>query len=230
MSHTLRYETLNEGRKFMLKRAVSVLVFAAFLALPVLAAAEIGVYVAPRFLVGLQDTGELSNAGELLDQHSSVVFGGALAVGYNLAPAFNLPIRAEVEYALRTNSEGEKKNDFSGGEEKFIHKMNLSTLFLNAYYDIGTGTAFTPFVGVGVGAAFRWDGTDYKETGVPTSSWSDNATSFAANVGVGVSYAVTESIAADLGYRFIYVTERDYNGFKSSPYINEVYLGARIGF
>jgi opacity protein-like surface antigen len=217
---------LTKEGSFM-KRAVCLFVFAAFFALPALAAAEgIGVYVAPRFLVGFQDTGEISGGGSLLEQHSSVVVGGALAVGYNLAPKFSIPIRAELEYGLRTNSEGEKKDDFTG--RKYTHKMNLSTLFLNAYYDIGTGTAFTPFVGLGVGAAFSWDGTTYKETGSATESWSDNTTTFAANVGVGVSYAFTSSIAADLGYRFIYVTERE--DVKSSPYINEVYLGARITF
>jgi len=226
----------------MMKRVIACLVFAAFCALPALAAAEVGgVYIAPRFLVGFQNAGLYNVEMGPEDSFSSTnktVFGGALAVGYNFAPSFRLPFRAELELALRTNSEDKK--EVNGTEFKV--KTNLSTIFINAYYDIDTGTAFTPFLGVGIGMTSGWVGAS--ETGDdPTGgtygvSGDNTSTSLAYNVGLGVSYAFTENVAADLGYRFIGAGYHDGKisspsaemKFDTVPYIHELYLGARISF
>jgi opacity protein-like surface antigen len=228
-----------------MKRGILCLVLAAFFALPALAAAEVnGVYIAPRFLVGIQDSGSISTSDGFSDafsQHSQAVFGGALAVGYNFAPKFKLPIRAELEYALRSNSQNKKDGSFDDGgpvnwETK--HTLNISTLFVNAYFDFNTGTAFTPYIGAGAGMAFNYTGAK-GEVSVPGAgavslSADQYDTTFAWNVGAGLSYAFTENIAADLGYRFVSTGYREVEkmGIKvgSAPYIHEFYLGARFTF
>jgi len=222
-----------------------------FFALPAPAAAEVhGVYIAPKFLLGIQDSGQLSRSGtritgpginiEMFDQHSQAVFGGALAVGYNFAPKCNIPIRAEIEYALRSNSGNSKDgNVLSLANWSTKHTLNISTLFLNAYFDINTGTAFTPYIGGGLGMAFNYTGVKFEVStaaGVPLANFSKNRydTTFAWNVGAGISYAFTENVSADLGYRFISTGYREVElqGMKigSSPYIHEFYLGARFTF
>jgi opacity protein-like surface antigen len=76
-------------------------------------------------------------------------------------------------------------------------------------------------------------------SGVPSSiSRSRHDTTFAWNLGAGLSYAFTENVAADLGYRFIHTNHRELKAnwgdgqtkVGSSPYINEFYLGGRFTF
>ncbi|MCL1985583.1 MAG: outer membrane beta-barrel protein [Betaproteobacteria bacterium] len=220
-----------------MKRTILCCMFAAFFALPALAAAEVnGVYIAPRFLLGIQNSGDFSRTGVpsgSFGQYSQAVVGGALAAGYNFAPKFDLPIRAELEYALRTNSSDSK----DGAWLSTKHTMNISTLFLNGYFDINTGTPLTPYVGAGLGMAFNYTGVTARAMGPGYSSnvyVDDRSTSFAWNVGLGLSYAFTENIAADLGYRFIGAGYRELSEWNmkvgSSPYINEFYAGARFTF
>ena len=230
-----------------MKRTILCFVLAAFFALPALAAAEVnGVYIAPKFLLGIQDSGGLSKSPDIIDggfsQHSQVVFGGALAVGYNFAPKWNIPIRAEIEYALRSNSSNSKDGSLIGGRGNFNwqtkHTLNVSTLFLNAYFDIATGTAFTPYIGGGLGMAFNYTSVKAEVLGRTLADKSRYDTTFAWNVGAGLAYAFTENISADLGYRFIGTGYREVKGdfmglhatVGSAPYIHEFYLGARFTF
>ena len=111
--------TIAKGRHKFMKRSIFCIVLMASLAIPALATAEVqGVYIAPRFLLGIQDTGLLSRNGvrdddgrEMFNQHSRAVFGGALAVGFNFAQKFNVPLRTEIEFALRSNSSNSKDGE-----------------------------------------------------------------------------------------------------------------------
>ena len=64
---------------------------------------------------------------------------------------------------------------------------------LNAYYDIDTGTKFTPYVGAGIGMA-RLKAKIDDET-----DFSKSKTTFAWQVGAGISYAMTENVSLDAG-------------------------------
>ena len=122
-------------------------------------------------------------------------------MGYNFAHKFNVPIRTEIEFALRSNASN--TNDGSDGGVGWNTKQttNLSTLFFNAYFDINTGTPITPYIGGGLGMAFNYfefnaeasDGVRYE-----SKSRSRHDTTFAWNVGAGVSYAFSENVSADL--------------------------------
>ena len=220
-----------------MKRGIVCFVLAAFFALPALAAAEVnGVYVAPRFLVGIQDSGQLYRtniSSDFFSQHSWAVFGGALALGYNFSPKLHVPIRAEVEYALRTNSWNDKDGRDVGVAWSTKHTLNISTLFFNAYFDIPTGTPFTPYLGGGVGMAFNYTGIKGEALGASVSR-DRYDTTFAWNAGGGLSYAFTENVSADLGYRFIgtgyHEIKEGGSKLGSAPYINEFYLGGRFTF
>ena len=229
-----------------MKRHVLCFALAAILVLPAFAAAEVqGVYIAPKFLLGIQESGQLStkNLGDHdakpFKQHSQAVFGGALAVGYNFGPKFNVPIRTEFEYALRSNSWRDRDGFIDGDRWSSKHSLNISTLFFNAYVDIPTGTPFTPYIGGGLGLGFNYTGMRV-ETGDGRVSWDQYNATFAWNAGGGVAYAFTENVSADIGYRFTGASYREIartppgGGDKcklgSSPYINEFYLGARFTF
>jgi outer membrane immunogenic protein len=127
------------------------------------------------------------------------VFGGS--IGYNFAD-MGLPVRAEVEYL---HHEGFKYSATNSTTGVFNNKVdNIHTVFANFYYDIKTGTAFTPYVGAGLGVA--WLDQKYSSTFTGWTAATDNGsksfTNFAWNLGAGVGYSVTDNIILDLGYRY----------------------------
>jgi len=219
------------------------LTLAIFFSMSTFAAAEVyGVYFTPKFLVGIQSTGDFTKSnllGASFDRYSQAVFGGALAAGYNFAPKFNVPIRTELEFALRSSTSNSKSGGGWASSYSTKYLSNISTLFLNAYFDIDTGTPFTPFVGGGLGMSFNYtEASGNVAMAVPgwgnaafRTSGDDRSTCFAWNVGAGVAYSFTENLAAELGYRFIGAGYREINGaLGNSPYINEFYTGLRVSF
>ena len=96
-------------------------------------------------------------------------------------------------------------------------KVNLRTesILVNAYWDINTCSRFTPYVSAGAGLAklnFRAKTEDMVMKANPSN--------FAWQVGAGVSYAATDSIDVDLGYRYVDT---------GAAYIMKQYAGGRQG-
>ena len=221
-----------------MKRIIAALALVLTLALPGLAAAEgTGMYLAPKFLMSIQDTGRVERssalAGTGVDDYSQFTLGGALALGYDFWPQQMLPLRAEIEFALRGNSEKSWDSHFDGDSISTKGLWNTSTLFLNLYYDIQTDTPFVPYIGAGAGLAFNYVEYTVHSDGFGGSA-SENFTNFAWNVGAGVAYNFNENFAVDLGYRFMMMgyNEVSSNGLKISnqPYNNEFMLGLRFTF
>lgn len=80
-----------------MRRVIAALALVFTLALPGLAAAEgTGMYLAPKFLMSIQDTGKMERsyglAGSGLDEYSQFTLGGALALGYDFWPQQMLPL------------------------------------------------------------------------------------------------------------------------------------------
>ncbi len=211
-----------------MKTRLALLCLALFLLLPCNApAAEYGVYLAPKFIYAHTLLAPLKLSAELTGSPSSSAsgtksddaFGGALALGYNFDTRFNVPVRAEIEYAVYSQVKGKTSGsgqidiftDFYGAKQE----LKIQTLFLNAYFDIKTGTAFTPWLGAGVGMAFvhsrssayyDFDYGRYRSL-FEGSEASQNTTNFAWNVGAGIGWKVAESLTVDLGYRFVSLGE-----------------------
>ena len=219
-----------------MKRILATLALVVALALPGLAQAEVnGVYFAPKFLMSIQDTGNISRPySDMTDEsYSQFTLGGALAVGYDFYPQQQIPLRAEIEFALRGNSEKSWDSEFGGSGVSTKGLWNTSTLLLNLYYDIQTDTPFVPYIGAGAGLAFNYVEYTVHSDGFGGSA-SENFTNFAWNVGAGVAYNFNENFAVDLGYRFMMMgyNEVSSNGLKISnqPYNNEFMLGLRFTF
>lgn len=225
-----------------MKRILPVIFMAVFLALPCAAKAEgSGVYLAPKFLMSLQSTGTMSRSGSLagsgVDEYDQFTLGGALAVGMDFWPQQMLPLRLELEYALRGNSE---KNWTDNG--RFTREIkgvwNNSTLFANVFWDFHNDTQFTPYIGGGLGLAFNYTGYDATLTNGEKVSADDRFTNFAWNVGAGFSYDVNEMVAIDASYRFVGLgyneISKTVNGVSmeigNEPYNNEFMVGLRFNF
>lgn len=202
-----------------MKKFVAALVFFSVLFTSSLVLAEQnGVYVAPKFVYSNQriENADLKveipggSASDRLKTEKDSTFGGGIAVGYDFKPNYGAPVRAEIEYALRSESEGEYSDSYSidgslvtaSGSMKFI----VHSIFLNMYFDIETGTPFTPYLGGGLGVAFiNADGQlDVTVDGseVYDESDSKSQTNFAFNLGAGLGYDVNDNFTLDLGYRY----------------------------
>ena len=146
-----------------------------------------------------------------------------------------LPLRIELEGALRGNSEKEWNGHNGSAKETF----NATTLFGNVYYDFHNESAFTPYVGAGLGFAFNYFGVDtHDDLGRNLGSQDERRTNFAWNVGGGVAFAVNDQVSIDAQYRYVDLgyteVSSNYGGESQSvgirPYHHEIMLGLRWGF
>jgi outer membrane autotransporter protein len=226
-----------------MKRGIAILAFILTLVLPGSALAEgTGMYLAPKFLMSFQDTGRVERsaalAGSSVNEYSQFTLGGALALGYDFWPQQMLPIRAEIEFALRGNSEKNWSGDSNAQLSEVKGTWNNSTLFANLFWDFHNDTPFTPYVGAGLGAAFKYIGYEFTTNTGDKFSAHDRFTDFAWNVGAGVAYNLNEQFTVDAAYRFVNMGYDEVKARSSnvpykvgnSPYNNEFMLGLRFAF
>jgi opacity protein-like surface antigen len=184
---------------------------------------------------------------------TDTTFGGGISVGYNFDPQFSIPVRLELDYTARTRGEvksnGVYDDSAASGEGPFDaakqDSISLQTLMLNAWVDIPTGTAFTPYLGGGVGFGFvnyksKMSFVDTQGTVEPGfESGSTNETNFTWSLGGGAAYDFTENWTVDLGYRYIdagkvSVSFKDDEGTwgrsKSNVQAHDIMLGIRYTF
>ena len=215
-----------------MKRTILALALLMALVLPGMAKAEgTGMYLAPKFLMTIQETGTIERSGMGgVDEYSQFTLGGALAAGYDFWPQYLVPLRVELEYALRGNSEKSWGSNWGSVDCTW----NSSTLFANLYYDFRNSTAFTPYVGAGLGMAFNYANYTFSSPGYH-GNFDEHSTNFAWNVGAGVAYDITDSLAVDLGYRYVNlgyyeVDLPDGAKLKNQPCNHEFMLGLRYTF
>jgi len=106
----------------------------------------------------------------------------------------NVRIEAELSGTVNSISEAyEEDDDFLYPD--FDGSVSALYLLGNVWFDLDTGSGFTPYIGGGVGVAGvdvnfeQWD-------------WELDGGGFAYQLGAGVKVDVADNIALDLGYRF----------------------------
>lgn len=139
-------------------------------------------------------------------QNSSIAdtffLGGG--VGYEWNNWLRFDVTGEYRAKSRVYAIGTYPNAFGTLD---VYEGNLkSWVFLaNAYVDLGTWNCFTPFVGVGIGAALNTL-ADFSDTS-PTNGYgfgrnpSEWHTAWALYA--GVAYEVTKNFKVDLAYRYL---------------------------
>ena len=215
-------------------------------------AADLGIYIAPKFVYsyavmdmkGSLDVndpfGWSTSQSRSKDRHDDA-FGGALAIGYNFNTRFGVPVRAELEYAIHSEIEGKvsgSHQDATYGETFFVsakQRLDVQTLFLNAYYDFDTGTAFSPYVGGGIGLAFiEADAKMHMayfsavSEGHSRTTGTNYATNFAWNLGAGVGWRIIDPLTLDLGYRFTWLGDTKTNYVGQEGTVIALYYDARV--
>lgn len=119
-------------------------------------------------------------------------FGVNVSAGYNFAPA-----RVEFEF-------GYKKADVdkveSGGFSAPVTDADIRVMsyMVNAYYDIDTKSAVTPYLGVGIGAV---------NGELRSPGFKEDDTVFGYQVIAGAAINLNKNVAFDLSYRLLGAAE-----------------------
>ncbi|MDH4982645.1 outer membrane beta-barrel protein [Hyphomicrobium sp. D-2] len=136
-------------------------------------------------------------------------FTGGVGVGYVWGPYFRTDLTVDMHSIMSTKQTASAV--IGGNTVSAVDRTKwMSTiLMLNGYYDIRTGTPWTPYIGGGLGFAVN-QGTrnvDYTNTGVGSFSTGDRSTQvqFAGAAMVGLTYEFSSFWALDVNYRFLHV-------------------------
>jgi opacity protein-like surface antigen len=143
-------------------------------------------------------------------------FTGGVGVGYVWGPAFRTDFTVDVHSIMDANFSA-TQNYNNGTQTVAVQDKTrfMSTILLwNAYYDIRTGTAFTPYIGGGAGfAANQLTRSSTATDTVAASSFSvsDRTTriNFAGAAMAGLTYDINSIVSLDVGYRFLYIGGTD---------------------
>lgn len=156
------------------------------------------------------------------DAWDSAAFVGA-GVGYQFNSWFRVDVTGE-----HRGSAGFKTRDTysyinglgnaSDGTNLYTGQMSSSVFLLNAYVDLGHWYGFSPYVGVGIGGAYKnfYGFTDQslqfdrvtRVTGASFGTLNDSSeTSFAWAVMAGLGYSVTPNFTVEVGYRYLNLGE-----------------------
>lgn len=169
-------------------------------------------YFTPKILYSYQE-GEMAPAqaingngwktealgGDENDQGYAVGF----SLGNDLSYYYEMPVRVELEYMYRSESKWKEGPRWVGtylATQDFT--VTAQSLMFNAFYDFNTQTNLTPYFGGGLGVSYL--STDYQTTaGSKTYTNSNSDINFAWNIGGGVVFHISDSMALDFGYRYV---------------------------
>lgn len=121
-------------------------------------------------------------------------FGGGGGVGYH----FTDFIRSDLNLAFLA------RDSFSiadGGDFARLKTESWSGM-ANVYFDLGTYSGFTPYLGGGLGILYTRNRFEADIAGLGVIDVGDDQSKFAYSLGAGVAYKVAQNWSVDLGYQY----------------------------
>jgi OOP family OmpA-OmpF porin len=131
------------------------------------------------------------------------------------------PLRVEEELGWRQNGFDKINRTVKGsnGGLNTSGSLDALTVMTNVYYDISTGTPFTPYIGAGVGAA------DLRATGISAGGYrltnNDNDWVFAYQGIAGLSYDINSNLSLNADYHYLRTTEASFNTPQAFNYVHD---------
>ncbi len=194
----------------------------AILSVPMSAlAADNSVYIGANIGLGMAMDSDIDNMPDNAGTAKMTLdsgFVGTAALGYDFAG----PFRAEAEYLWQKNdldtlSYSNRIGNFGQGD------LKTQAVMVNGYYNVDTGSPWSPFVGAGIG----WAKVDLNTPALP---FGDNDDVFAYQLMAGVAYNVSDQLAIDAQYRFFDTQDATIQGADFSTTSNNLMLGIRYSF
>ncbi|MBE1275229.1 outer membrane protein [Enterovibrio baiacu] len=139
-----------------------------------------------------------------------------LGLGYVINEQFRIETRLGYREG-KFNSQRIGTGARTGEEYVLNGKLKSTTLTVEGFYDVDTGTAFTPYIKAGVGVARNeysarlggagvqgfFDQLDGAVDGYYDDYADETSTEFTWNLGVGASYAITDQLSLIGEYQYI---------------------------
>lgn len=144
--------------------------------------------------------GDNGKTGTSLVQTTSDIgtsFGAAVRGGYDFGA-----LRAELELSYR-DIDIDKVRTANGDITNSSGSVNAYTAMINGLYDIDIDSAVTPYVMAGVGVLKADGDVSYTDDNGRAKKVSAEGMAPAAQIGVGVSYGVTDNIDVVGGYSYM---------------------------
>jgi len=184
---------------------------------------------------GLYVSGNVGFAMASDSDYKDPVYSGLTTTGeYDTGPALG----AAVGYGFgQIRVEGEifyQKNDMdtvsiSGASLDATGDVTALAFLINGYFDFVNDSAFTPYISAGLGYA-QIDLNDFNYTGSGDPDFSSDDSVFAYQVGVGVGYAVTDTLTIDLKYRYMGAEDPEFEDTEAEFASHDFLLGVRFYF
>ena len=188
----------------MKKRICTILCCCFFLAIPAISFGASGWYGSVNAGLAIMPDGDIDVTVDIPDfivgsgtaelaYDTGFTFGGA--VGYMME---NFRVEGEISY---------QTNDFDnisgpGGSFPVDGDISALTFLVNGYLDFDTGGPMTPYITAGIGYS-------NVEASIEGGSEDDNV--FTYQLGVGLGYAMSETVTLDLRYRYLGAEDFEYS-------------------
>jgi opacity protein-like surface antigen len=153
------------------------------------------------------------SAGYLQERDVDVTSGGTTGTfefdpgfALNVAAGYKLPIGVRLEGELGYGRSSFDKLSVGAVSVAVNGDIDIFTATANAFYDFDTGTAFTPYLGGGIGIAHQSGGT----VTIPAVGFTGNlgdSTDFVWMAEAGLSYALTKNVSVVPAYRFVQIQD-----------------------
>ena len=205
------------------------------------------------FYVTAAYSAALPGERDLLDQARTIAvgteigfLGGRIGVGYVIA-GFRPEISAGYRSAMVDSLKVKKYDQLHDAALKALNKAIAGAaisgtiisidLAANVYYDVDTGSAIIPYVGVGGGLSHVAVKPEHF-AGQGDKAYDDTAWPLSFQAAAGIGYAVTEDLTLTLGYRLIGTMEANFSKYDTSEVkvktgltlSHTVELGLRLSF
>ena len=136
------------------------------------------------------------------------ILGGRFGVGYGVGG-----FRPEVSVGYRSAT----VDSLTVGSASVDAEGTLTSIDLavNVYYDIGSGSEFSLYLGVGGGLSLITAKLE-DVAGVDVAPYNDSASALSAQAAAGIGYAIMEDLTVTLGYRLVATLEANFSKYSTS--------------
>lgn len=184
------------------------------------------VYMAFGLGTGLANNPDFTQGGREGYFNTQGHYVATAALGVYVSDA----VRMEVEGSYR-NSELNKLV-VSNPTNNFTISGDLQTTMVlgNLYYDFWADEQMSPYVSLGVGAAWHSGEAPIVGAGVPQTQSSTDTVALAYQAGAGASFAMTSWSDLTFGYRYMATTGAEISGLETDFNAHELLVGVRLSY
>lgn len=150
-----------------------------------------------------------------IDDWNRTKWDDTWTIGGGIGHYFTCNVRGDitVDYRFESDVKGDNTNPFTYVRGSRVFNVDSTVVLANIYYDFDMRSRFTPYIGIGLGAAHHdvsGRGIGYGTLANPVAAYpltvnSSDRWSAAGAIMTGFSLALRERIALDAGYRFLYL-------------------------